>query len=245
MRRKAVYNSRGNQVVDTGFKRFDKETNCISYGNIIANTIYGNYIRPYNEVKNGGYIGKPGDFLRYDMQHFDRIPQRMRAILEDKERKESYCLYEIFTHPNGNREVFGYILHDRDRRLIDSQVVCYENQNWYKRRMALDYVIDLICVEGKMEIPNVVKEYFENMESLTFVDYFKYDGKEYRLSAYHRANPDGMTDDVYIDENAKVEVYEITDEISKWDNKPKKELLDIVNVKWNYPPFVLNYRKYA
>ena len=29
--------------------------------------------------------------------------------------------------------------------------------------MALDYVIDLICVEGKMEIPNAVKEYFENM----------------------------------------------------------------------------------
>ena len=155
------------------------------------------------------------------------------------------CLYEIFTHPNGNREVFGYILHDRDRRLIDSQVVCCGNQNWYKRRMALDYVIDLICVEGKMEIPNAVKEYFENMESLTFVDYLEYEGKEYRLSAYHRVNPDGMTDDVYIDENAKVEVYEITDEISKWDNKPKKELLDIVNVKWNYPPFVLNYRKYA
>ena len=54
MKRKAIYNSRGNQVIDTGFKRFDKETNCISYGNIIANTIYGNYIRQYNEVKNGG-----------------------------------------------------------------------------------------------------------------------------------------------------------------------------------------------
>lgn len=243
MRRKAVYNSRGNQVVDTGFKRFDKETNCISYGNIIADTIYGNYIRPYNEVKNGGYIGKPGDFLKFDMQHFKRIPQHIRAILEDKERKESYCLYELFTHPNGNREVFGYILHDRDRRLITSQVICYGNQSWQKRRDALDYVIDLLCVEGKTEIPEIVRTHFENMESLTFVDYFTYDNKEYRLSAYRRA--DDFSDDVCVDENATVSIYEITDEISKWDNKPKRELLDIVNVKWNYPPFKLNYRKYA
>ena len=243
MRRKAVYNSRGNQVIDTGFKRFDKETNCISYGNIIANTIYGSYIRPYNEVKNGGYIGKPGDFLKYDMKHFQRIPQRIREILEDKERKESYCLYELFTHLNGNREVFGYILHDRNRRLITSSTVCYEGQNYWKRRNAIDYVIDLICVEGKTDIPNVVKEHFENMKSLTFVDYFTYDNKEYRLSAYKRV--DDLTDNVYVDENATVSIYEITDEISKWDGKPKTELLDIVNVKWNYPPFVNNYRKYA
>lgn len=243
MRRKAIYNSKGNQVVETGFKRFDRETNCISYGNIIANTIYGNYIRPYSKVKNYAYIGKPGEFMKYDMQHFKNIPYGMRRILEDENRKESYCLYELFTHPNGNREVFGYILHDRDRRLIDSQVVCYGNQTWYKRREALDYVIDLICVEGKMEIPNEVKEHFENMETLTFVDYFTYDGKEYRLSAYERV--DDISDDVYVKEDASVEIYEITDEISKWDNKPKKELLDIVNVKWNYPPFKLNYRKYA
>lgn len=243
MRRKAVYNSKGNQVIDTGFKRFDKETNYISYGNIIANTIYGNYIRPYNEVKNGGYIGKPGDFLKYDMQHFKNIPQTIRKILEDKERKESYCLYELFTHPDGNREVFGYILHDRDRRLITCSTVCCGNQSYWKRRAAIDYVIDLICVPGKTEIPNEVKEHFENMESLTFVDYFTYDKKEYRLSAYKRV--DDLTDNVYVDENATVSIYKITDEISKWDGKPKTELLDIVNVKWNYPPFVMNYRKYA
>ena len=123
--------------------------------------------------------------------------------------------------------------------------MCYGNQSWNKRREALDYVIDLICVEGTTEIPNEVKTHFENMESLTFVDYFVYDGKEYRLSAYHRIDPNGMTDDVYVDENATVSIYEITDEISKWDGKPKTELLDIVNVKWNYPPFVKNYRKYA
>ena len=52
-------------------------------------------------------------------------------------------------------------------------------------------------------------------------------------------------DEVYVDEDATVSIYEITDEISKWDNKPKKELVDIVNVKWNYPPFKLNYKKYA
>ena len=245
MKRKAIYNSRGNQVIDTGFKRFDKETNYISYGNIIANTIYGNYIRPYNEVKNGGYIGKPGEFMKYDMQHFKNIPRKIREILEDKERKESYCLYELFTHLENRREVFGYILHDRDRRLITSQVICYTGQNYWKRMNAIDYVIDLICVEGNTTIPNEVKEYFENMDSLTFVDYFTYSGKEYRLSAYKRINPDGLTDEVCVDENATVSIYEITDEISKWDNKPKKELVDIVNVKWNYPPFKLNYKKYA
>ena len=242
--RRPVYNKTGTkQIVDTGFKQFDRETNMISYGNIIANTIYGNYIRPYYEVRNGAYIGKPGDFLKYDMQYFKQIPYTMRRILEDKDRTESYCLYEVFTHPHGRREVFGYILHDRDRHLIGSEVICYEGQSWHKRREALDYVIDLICVEGKTEIPNEVKEHFENMESLTFVDYFVHDGKEYRLSAYRRT--DSISDNVYLDKNAKVEIYEITDEISKWSNEPQKYLIDIVNVKWEYPPFVMNYRKYA
>ena len=66
MKRMAVYNSRWNQVVDTGFKRFDKQTNCISKGNVIANTMFGCYIRPYNEVNNYGYVGKAGEFLKYD-----------------------------------------------------------------------------------------------------------------------------------------------------------------------------------
>ena len=242
MKRKPKYNKKGNMIIETGFKRFDKETNCICRGNIISNTMYGSYIRPYSEVKNGSYIGEVGDFLKYDMKNFKKIPNNIKRILEDKERKESYCLYELFTHPNGRREVFGYILCDKNSKLITSSIICSHGQNYMKRFDALNYVIDMICVEGNTEIPTKVKEYFESLDTLTFVDYYKYDNKEYRLSAYKRVND--ISDDVYLDDKGTISIYEITNEISKYTGKPKTELLDIVEVKWNFPPFKLDYKKY-
>lgn len=229
--RKAVYDKKGNQVVDTGFKRFDKQTNCISYGNVWANTQYSSYIRPYNEIECNRTEFKVGELMRCDMKHFKQIPSHIRQILEDRNRDESYCLYEFFTYNGDDREVFGYMLHDRDRRYITSSVVVYGNQNSFKRSQALDYIRDLICVDGKMEIPSEVIKHFENMSSLTFVDYFDCNGKEYRLSAYKRV--DSYTDNVRLDKKPKISIYE------------DGQLLDIVNVELNnYPPFVLDYNKY-
>ena len=42
----------GNKMkIETGHKTFDRQTNIISTGNIIANTLWGFFIRPYTSRK--------------------------------------------------------------------------------------------------------------------------------------------------------------------------------------------------
>ena len=43
---------------ESDYKLFNKQTNVISRGNVIANTQYSTYIRPYSKIKNYGYVGK-------------------------------------------------------------------------------------------------------------------------------------------------------------------------------------------
>ena len=66
-----VWNKTGmKQIINSDYKLFNKQTNYISIGNVISNTQYSSYIRPYKEIKNGNYIGKEGDFLKFDIKNF-------------------------------------------------------------------------------------------------------------------------------------------------------------------------------
>ena len=69
--KEAKYNKTGTrQIIDTGFKKFDKATNLISAGNVIANTQYGNFIRPYNMVLCNGNKFHKGHLMECDLKGF-------------------------------------------------------------------------------------------------------------------------------------------------------------------------------
>lgn len=137
---------------DSGFKLFDKQTNYIGYGNVCANTQTSMYIRPFSEVKNGSYIGKPGDFLRFDMQLFGNVPSKeIRERIYDKERKESVILYKFFvtrrdkTTGRCYQDVIGYVLTDYNHKFL-SRCYCYPfGQSAAKRVAALDECMNYIC----------------------------------------------------------------------------------------------------
>lgn len=131
--------------MDSGFKTFDQQTNVISTGNVSSNTQFSSFIRPYNEVKNYGYTGKPGDFLKYDMQWFEQIPTKMREIIYDKNRENSCILYEFFIHRNGKREVIGHVLTDGSYKHIASSVNCEYGQSYQKRESAINECKKYIC----------------------------------------------------------------------------------------------------
>lgn len=133
------------QIIESGFKKFDSQTNCISAGNVIANTQYSSYIRPYKEILNCGYTGKEGDLTKFDMQHFSRIPDGIREVLIDKNREQSVILYEFCVYYDKVREVIGYILTDSDSKLVKSYALSSHGFSCQKRIDAIRECMCYVC----------------------------------------------------------------------------------------------------
>ena len=131
--------------MESAYKLFNRQTNCITTGNAWCSTQYSSYIRPWNEVKNYSYIGKPGEFLKYDMQFFHDVPNRIREILYDKERTESYILYEFFVWQNGSRDVIGHVLTDYNHNFITDSIHRSYGQCYYKRVSVIEECEKYIC----------------------------------------------------------------------------------------------------
>lgn len=140
--KKAVFNKSGmRQLVNTGYKKFDNATNYISTGNVIANTQYSLYIRPYCETKCNNCDFPEGHLLNYDMRMINNIPQRIREILSDKARKVSYILYKFFVGDT----VVGWVVTDNEHKLITSQVESWCGDTWrYKKYNCLQECIQYI-----------------------------------------------------------------------------------------------------
>lgn len=134
---KAIFNKSGmKQIINSGYKLFDNQTNYIGTGNVIANTQISSFIRPYNEIENCGYIGKPGQFMNYDMQNFKRVSRSIEKIIYDKDRKESVILYEFCTWKDRQKNIIGYVLTDNKHNLIDYSVNNYYGSNWIEKKFA-------------------------------------------------------------------------------------------------------------
>lgn len=104
---------------ESEFKTFNKQTNLISTGNVLANTQMSSFIRAWNDVVNGSYIGKPGDFLKFDMKYFRRVPKCITDIIYDKAREKSVILYEFFIWKKNKREIIGHVLTDYNHNLLE------------------------------------------------------------------------------------------------------------------------------
>ena len=98
--KEAIYNKRGTkQLINSGWKLFDKQTNCISIGNCYCNTQMSSFIRPYNETMCNGFIREKGHLMNWDLQQYSsfHIPANLEKIIRDKERQDSVILYMFFT----------------------------------------------------------------------------------------------------------------------------------------------------
>lgn len=131
-------------IIHSDFKEFNKQTNLITSGNVIANTMYGNYIRPYNETINPvGEIVEKGHLFNFDLQHF-HISNSMREYI--KSLNKTVILYEIFIYRNGKKDIIGWLIEDNGR-IID-MTVAYSRGDYRKRFSALETVKNII--ERKM-----------------------------------------------------------------------------------------------
>lgn len=126
-------------IINSDFKEFNKQTNCISSGNVIANTMWGLYIRPYNETECNGLTFKEGELFESDLKHFN-ISRAYKEYIKSLNRQ--IVLYEIFIYRNGKKDIIGWLIEDNGR-IIDI-TVAYSRGDYRKRFSALETVKNII-----------------------------------------------------------------------------------------------------
>lgn len=127
-------------IINSDFKTFNKQTNYIGTGNVIANTMTGFYIRPYNEIECNGTYHEKGVLRDNDLKMFEYnkdIFDYVKSITENK----SCILYQIFYYKNNKkRKVFGYIIQQNN----DFKYILTDYENRDKKRSALDLVVNIL-----------------------------------------------------------------------------------------------------
>ncbi len=155
--KKATYNNKGRQIIASGWKRFDKQTNCITTGNAFCNTQVSSYIRPWKETECAELAFPKGQLMQFDMKPFTRhnIPTRIKEILLDKERQEEVILYIFFTiNREKHLEPFYWVVTDTQNNYIDGYLVVPTYCHYFKRGDAASEILSYITNEDDKIIKN-------------------------------------------------------------------------------------------
>lgn len=135
-----IWNKSGSKmIINSEFKEFNKQTNLITSGNVIANTMYGNYIRPWNETECNGLTFEKGKLFESDLKYF-KITQTIKDYIKGLNRE--IILYEIFIVRDGLRNVIGWII--QDGKQFTSFINSYSRRNSAKRYSALKIVKNIL-----------------------------------------------------------------------------------------------------
>ena len=134
-------------VVDTGCKTFDRYLNYIGTGNVWADGVFSNYLRPFNETECNKMEFPKGDLLKADLNHFKKyMSSQVRSQIEElmKEATESRILYMFFHRNHGKFTFHGFILTTgkyKEERFLRSWVT----GPTYKSYNVLATMRDYIC----------------------------------------------------------------------------------------------------
>lgn len=235
--KRAIYNRQGRQIINTGYKKFDNATNCISTGNIIANTQYGCYIRPYSKLFCNGNRFEAGHLMNHDLQGFKNVSPYILGIIKDKERKDNVILYQF----DVKGDIIGHILCTASDHYIAHDVHCDYNRFNKKKSDCIYTLINYVSYPNTTEIPDVVKENLINQileakknEKKLHCATYVYGKRKYVLH-YSMLDTDYNefpTPRYRLYSPMYVAVYEISDEISKYTYSPKEIHIDNVDVDW-------------
>lgn len=140
MSKEYQWNRRGNQIFQSGYSTFDKQTNYIGTGNVISNTQVSSFIRPYCETKCNGFDFNPGELLQSDLRVYSKMPNKARDILINKDRTEGYIYYQFYV----SGEPTFWIITDKNHGFI-SRGINYTHRSVNKIIMASDEVMKYIC----------------------------------------------------------------------------------------------------
>jgi len=97
-------------------KTFNKQTQCLSTGNVWSNTQWSNYIRPSYELECNGFTNEKGHLQNFDLESFSKMGVNsyiLNRIKELVDENKGGILY-LFKHYNNNQRILdGLVLTDR------------------------------------------------------------------------------------------------------------------------------------
>lgn len=105
--------------IETGHKTFDRQTNLISFGNIVSNTQYSKWIRPYNETKCYGQERPKGYLQDWDLDYFENLPNYVRNYIKETAIDDPVILYEFRSYNNNTKIIHGYVVTNKDHELLN------------------------------------------------------------------------------------------------------------------------------
>jgi hypothetical protein len=105
--------------IETGHKTFDRQTNAIFTGNVISNTQYSKWIRPYNETKCYGGERPKGYLQDWDLDNFTNLPYTVRSYVKKIAIDDPVILYEFHSYSNGVKIIHGYVVTTKNHELLN------------------------------------------------------------------------------------------------------------------------------
>lgn len=126
-------------LVSTDYKKFNKQTNLITYGNVLSGTQHSNYIRSTNEVESYGNKLQVGELRNYDLKFFTpNFDNEMKNYF--KQYTDKCCLYEFYTYNKEKKDVIGWLVYDNEH----NHLLKYHVNNNFKYQQKGKSVLDLV-----------------------------------------------------------------------------------------------------
>lgn len=146
--RQHVYNPSGTrQLINSGWKLFDNQTNLITTGNASTNTQLSSCIRPWTETECNGRTNPEGRLTNFDLHPFRkyRIPPVIEKSVSDKGRKDPVILYMFYVWSKDQRVLpFCWVITDTNHKLLKYAIVTRRGEQIAKRINATDEAISYI-----------------------------------------------------------------------------------------------------
>lgn len=119
---KLPYDKRGNHVIRTGHKAFDRQTRAIMPGQLVGPTQHSNVIRahsydqPAYEKESWG----PGYFQNFDLNHFPGLDPFIASFVVNNAKDQNVILYQFFVRrPRGaGIRDLGYVVTRENGQLL-------------------------------------------------------------------------------------------------------------------------------
>ncbi len=113
--KKATWDNPNKMHFESPHKTFNRQTVCISLGNVVTPTQHSSYIRPYWEIECNGRTWEPGSLQKHDFDLFstNSLPYAIREEVKKLTRTEGGILYSFFHWSGQSRVLDGVVLTTR------------------------------------------------------------------------------------------------------------------------------------
>lgn len=138
----------GNKMkFESGFKAFDKQTQVISTGNVVARTQLSGFVRPKSETECNGFVRDEGVLQKYDLEQgflSSLLPYRLKGDVAKLADENGGCIAYLFFYKkaSGQKEFIGLVITSKDYNHLKTFYLTNSNKHFAAVEEAKLYIIN-------------------------------------------------------------------------------------------------------